>query len=158
MSLGSGADGPLATGCLELLTTIYLESGRYDDARKTALRYGRLLENTPGREGGGRDGVNVAKRQQNDFVLAQIALARDELPAAAEMLDRALALPAGLRDSDPLWEAQVYALRAQIGQRQKDAAAATRAWTEVDTRAARCWTRRSAAARSPRCLKRRSGC
>ena len=117
------------------------------------------METSPGREGGtGRDGVNVAKRQQNDFVLAQIALARDELPAAAEMLDRALALSAGLRESDPLWEAQVYALKAQIGQRRKDAAGATQAWTEVASRAAKCWARRSAAARSPRCWKRRSGC
>ena len=153
-TLGGAANGPQAAGCLELLTTIYLESGRYDDARTAALRYSRLLDNGSGQEvAAGREGVNGAKRQQIAFALAEIALARDELPAAAEMLDRALALPAGLRETDPLWEARVYALKARLGERQKDAVAAGQAWTEVESRAEKVLDTPDRGAPSPRFRK-----
>jgi CHAT domain-containing protein/tetratricopeptide (TPR) repeat protein len=123
------ADSPQVAGCLELLAGIYRESGRYDDARKAGLRYLRLLEATPS-----HDPVMVAKRQEIAVSLAEIALAREDFPQALEMVERALSLPAGVRQTDPLWESRVYAIKARIEQKRPDADAARRAWSEVESR------------------------
>jgi CHAT domain-containing protein len=133
------ADSPQVAGCLELLATIYRESGRYDDARKAGLRYLRLLEAMPS-----RDPVMVVKRQEIAVSLAEIALAREDFPQALEMIERALSLPAGVRQTDPLWESRVYALKARTAQKQSvqkqttqqhsDAGAARQAWSEVESR------------------------
>jgi CHAT domain-containing protein len=122
-------DSPQTVGCLELLTRIYLESGRFDDARKAGLRYQQLLESLPN-----RDPVMVVKRQEIAVALAEIALAREDYLQAANMVERALTLPAGLRETDPLWEARVYALRARIDQRRADLPGAQHAWAEVESR------------------------
>ncbi len=122
------ADSPQIAGCLELLASIYRESGRYEEARKAAARCLVLLEATPS-----HDPIMVAKRQELAVSLAEIALAREEYRQALEMVDRALALPAGVRQTDPLWESRVYALKARIEQKQNDLPAARQAWSEVES-------------------------
>ncbi|HTU23928.1 MAG TPA: tetratricopeptide repeat protein, partial [Pirellulales bacterium] len=126
---GVAADAPHLAGCLELLTTIYRESGRYDDARKTGLRYLRLLESMPA-----GDPVMAVKRQEIAVTLAEIALSREDFAPALEMVRRALAVPGGLRQTDPLWESRAIALEARVEAQQGDSAAARQNWQQVESR------------------------
>ena len=124
---GVAADRPQLAGCLELLASIYRESGRYDEAQEAGLRYLAILEAMPR-----RDPVMAVKRQETGVLLAEIALAREDLRASVGNGQAGAAIPAGLRQSDPLWEPRAYALKARIEQRLGDAQATRQSWREVE--------------------------
>ena len=122
-------DSPQVAGSLELLTSIYRESGRYDEARRTGAAYLRLLEAVPS-----RDPVVLAKRQDIAVSLAEIALAREDFPQALEMVERALSLPAGAARPTRCGNRATFALKARIEQKQGNGDGARQAWTEVEAR------------------------
>ena len=116
---------PVAWSCSPASSRV----GAYDEARKTALRYLALLEAMPR-----HDPVMVVKRQEIAVSLAEIALAARIIRRLWIWSNGHSTLPAGVRQTDPLWESRVYTLQARIEQKLKDGQAARRAWSDVESR------------------------
>ena len=90
---------------LEVLTSIYKQSGRYEELG-AGTRYQQLLEKIPN--------ADPSKRQDMALMLAEILAGLEKYPEAIAHVDEALKIADGWRTTDPLWEPHAYALRAQI--------------------------------------------
>ena len=113
-------------GCLEVLTSIDKQSGRYEEALATGTRYRQLLEKIPN--------ADASKRQDIALMLAEILASLERYPQAITHVDDALAVADGWRTSDVLWEPHAHALRAQIERAAGEIDAADADWRKVELR------------------------
>ena len=104
--LKQDSDQSHVAGSLELLTSIYKQSGRFEDALATGTRYQQLLEKIPN--------ADASKRQDIHLMLAEVLAGLGKYPRAIAHVDDGLKVAGGWRATDPLWEAHAFALRAQI--------------------------------------------
>ena len=116
-------------GSLEALTSIYKQSGRYEEALATGARYQHVLETIPN--------ADPSKRQDMALMLAEVLAGAGKYPQAVARVDDALKIGEGWRKTDPLWESHAYAVRAQIERAAGQLDAASADWREVETRTRR---------------------
>ena len=145
------ADSPQIAGCLELLASIYRESGALRRGPQDRSALSVLLEAMPC-----HDPVMVVKRQEIAVSLAQNCAGARGLsagsgygPTGAERFRPACDRP------NRCWESRVYTLQARIEQKLKDGQAARRAWS--DARIARAGLARTVGSRAAQLRHARSG-
>ncbi len=100
--------GPHAVGALQLMARIDFESGRYHEAVVFARRYEQFLARL-----GNTNAETIAQRQAILVLEAESRLALGNQSEAEKLFDEAIALPGGLREADPLWQARVALVRAK---------------------------------------------
>ncbi len=120
------SDQSHVAGSLELLTLIYKQSGRYEDALVAERGYQQLLEKIPN--------ADASKRQDMHLLLAEVLTGLGKYPQAIAHVDDGLKIAGGWRTTDPLWEPHAFALRAQIERAAGEIEAAERDWREVASR------------------------
>ncbi|HTU24286.1 MAG TPA: tetratricopeptide repeat protein [Pirellulales bacterium] len=113
-------------GSLEELTSIYKQSGRYSEALSTGKRYQELLDKIPD--------ADASKRQDSALMLAEILAGLGKYPEALARVDDALKIDSGWRATDPLWEAHLYSVRAQIDRLAGNDAAVAADWRSAESR------------------------
>jgi CHAT domain-containing protein len=101
---------PASISCLNLAVEVNQASGRFDAALRCALQQQQLQDHQ-------FDGVPAKQntyRQTMALTIADLQMSLDEFKEAEKTLRGALAIPAGARLDDPLWEAnaQVQLARA----------------------------------------------